>query len=210
MEMIENYILRYKSAKKIQSVWRGYSTRKHFPHIRCELEREKAAIKIQRAVREWLYYRTVTSAGEPDRHMWRITKEDLERLEEEVAQWQEECDSSQLPSPDELQQVCQQVRLKLAHFQSSFLKNRSLLHSLQHRVRLLQEVQSVLIALPNLEDSSDLDLSFFRRVPRQAAVYARLRHRFSFLMLDQPDDEELPSTPVDTGDAADGTATSQQ
>ncbi|KDR07168.1 uncharacterized protein LOC110840305 [Zootermopsis nevadensis] len=168
--------LREMSARRIQTAWRGYRTRRKFAEVRGERRREKAAVAIQRRVRHWLHTRAEAQNCISSRTVSKISEERLQKLQQEVSRWQDTHDNVKFPGMKQMVDLHFQVQNRLTSFYWRF--NEGSIRQQRHEARCAQlEALCTLSELPALSQSENMDISWYHCPSLPFATAARLAHK---------------------------------
>lgn len=168
--------LRETAARRIQTAWIGYRARRKCAEVQDELKRKKAAVTIQRRVRQWLHTRAERQECKPCHPVNRLSEGRLQQLQLEVSRWRSNHQNIKFPGMKQMLDLHLQVQNRLTSFYCHVSEGRRRQQHEEARCAQLEALSMLMNEMPALSQNEDVDISWHNcSFPFAAA--ARLAHK---------------------------------
>ncbi|XP_063227580.1 IQ calmodulin-binding motif-containing protein 1-like [Bacillus rossius redtenbacheri] len=177
--------LQEKAAVRIQSTWRGCRVRRQIAESREAVRRDRAARRLQRAVRDWAHTRELHEAV-PTAGFERISEDTLQELQREIGTWDAKYGKVKFETFEQVESQHNHVQSLLKEFYSAAATRRLEDQNTETTCANIEATVHLLQNSPDLTRCRNVDLSMYCCRPLQDAAAARLSHKQQLNRLRSP------------------------
>ncbi|KAK7495678.1 hypothetical protein BaRGS_00013125 [Batillaria attramentaria] len=199
-DQIEKFLTKEKSAAalKIQARWRGHRERTQLPRRQQVVQQVRAAIKIQRAVRQWME-RADRQQQDVPTHLRPsgLTDERRVQLQEIINRRRQEQPTSR-KTREEVEEIHKSASQLLAQHYSRIRHVRKKQYNWENLLARLDTDSELLLLAPPLKDVTQKDVEMYSSRSLPVATKAKAQHNATLQRLQRPwwrqqweEDEEI-------------------